>query len=296
MKISISTFVDYLNTTQLDQESLVEKLKLQSIVIRRVDGKSFLSLDDLAFNNLMNFTKVKEVLTVDPLLQNGKIYDASYLENFEKNLDLAANKAKQLKSKSLIYRIPLFEDVMQDRELILTIIKRQIAIIKKYKLDVLIMPDNDHKASTYRFIFENLKDNKVKMVFHPVYLYKLKEAEITAYRLLRDYIGMFLVDDCDEFGTSRLITTGQTIELKELFKKFITNNFEGFIVLDTGLNDVLKRSQSLKWYEKTFSKTKKNDLRIYEEYTQMNQDTSVFQVLKVQLLVLNLVFLNKKTL
>lgn len=296
MKINLSSFVDYQSATLVEQESLVEKLKLQSVVIRKIDGKKLLDFDDAMIQNLLNLIKNKEVIAVDPLLQNGSVYDTTSIEKYEKDLDEAASKAKLLKAKSLVYRVPLFDDIMEDNNHIMTIIKRQVSIVKKYKIDVLVMPDNNHKSSTYRLIFENLKDTKVKMIYHPIYFYKGKEAAITAYRLLRDYIGMFIVDDCDELGTPRLISKGTAIDLKEIFKKFITNNFEGSVVLDSNLTEVLLRAKDYKWFDKTFSKVKKNEIKVYEDYISINQDISVFQVLKMQMLVLNLVFFNKKTL
>lgn len=296
MKVTVTTFVDYQNATHLEQQTLIEKLKLESVVFRTIEGKSILELNDIEFDNVVKYLSTKEVITVDPLLENAHINDDITLEKFEEKLEKATIKAKAIKAKSLIYRIPKFLEVVQDKERIMMLIRRQISIVKKYKIDVLIMPSDDHKTATYRYILEELKDLRVKMIYHPIYLYKQKEASVTAYRLLRDYIGLFLVDDCDTLGTPKLISTGDAIDLKDLFKKFITNDYEGYIVLDTNLMEVLKRAPNYSWMDKTFNKHKKNEVKVYEEYIALNKDTSSFQVIKVQLLVLYLVFLNKKNL
>src|SRR5690606_4696087 len=115
-------------------------------------------------------------------------------------LDLAVKRAKSLNAEFMYYVIPKFIDVTTDSDIILSHIKDQIAVIKKAKLDVLIKPDSGHKANTYRYLLNALKDDKIKINYDPLYFQQSKDSNITAYRLLRDFIGMFVACDVDQLG------------------------------------------------------------------------------------------------
>lgn len=294
MKNIVTTFLDYQKATQLEQETLIQKLMLEDIMIRNIDGKPFLEISDSDFERLVNLSKVREVCLVDPNLPTYDFNDEENQTKINEQLELVASKAKILKSKNLIYRIPKFKDINDDKVAIINLIKHQISIIKKYKIDILIMPGDGHKTALYRLILETLKEKNIKVVYDPVYLYKNNEALVTALRLLRDYTGLLLVDDCDELYVPRLIGTTKTIDLREIFKKFVTNNYQGIVALDTSLVDLYERVENYKWYEKTFSKVKREEIKVVNEFKLMNKETSNFKIIDVQLKVLNVIFLNKK--
>ncbi len=294
MKPTITSFLDYNQVDLNEQLKIMKKLNLSDVVIRKVKGAPINHLSDEELSGLKSALQNKNVIAVDPLLFSCQIQDSENLKIFNQELEKAADRAKSLRAENLIYTIPKFDDLMHNKDKVLEVIKHQVSIIKKRKLSILIKPDDNHKAQIYRFVLEQLKDVKVKMIFDPVYLYKIKDAMITAFRLLRDYIGLLLVDDVDPSYASRLIGTGKFIELNDLFKRFVKSGYAGYVVLDSGLVEQHKRAQKYKWYETTISKRKRHEKKILFDFTQMNQSLDTANIIKVQLAVLYLVFLNKK--
>lgn len=294
MKPIITSFLDYDHNSLETQIELANKLDFSHVIIRKVAGEKINQLSEEAFENLSHETKTRKVIAVDPLLDSIPIRDQSRLESYNQALDLAAYRAKELKAQYLIYTLPKFDDVIQDKDSILEVVRQQIAIIKKRKIDVLIKPFDQHKSQTYRYILDELKDPKVRLIFDPVYLYKIKEAMVTSLRILKDYISLLIINDVDSKYAPRLIGRGGFINLKDLIKRFIKQPFNGYVVLDSGLVELIPRASKYQWYERLFDANKRHEHKIMNDFIHLNKNQDTYTIIKVQIAVLMLMFLNKK--
>lgn len=295
MRPIITSFVDYNNASINEQIKIIDDLELEDISIRKVNGKPFNVVSDKDFKLLKNLANRKRVLVIDPQIERPALFDKEGLVKYETKLELVMLKAKELKTRHIVYEIPKFNNFSNDKNEIIELIKSHIKIIKKHKIDVLIKPSNDHIVHTYRLIFEAIKDNKVSFIFDPVYIYITKQAEVASYRILRDYIGTISVDDIDKLGASRLITTSNYIKLTDLFKRFIKRGFSGIVILDSGMIELVNRVQNYRKRDYLLSRQKRHERKIYNDYTIINEKTDTTFIIKIQLAILNLIFLNKKT-
>lgn len=294
MKPVISSFLDYDNSSLDQQVELAKKLDFSHVIIRKISGLSINQLSDEAFENLCNETRLKKIIAVDPLLDSIPLRDISRLESYNQALDQAAYRAKELKAQFLIYTFPKFIDLMGEKDSILEIIKQQVAIIKKRKVDILIKQDDQHKSQTYRYILDELKDSRVKMIFDPVYLYKIKEAMVTSLRILKDYISVLIINDVDSKYAPRLIGRGGFINLKDLIKRFIKQPFNGYVILDSGLVELISKASKYHWYDRLIDPNKRHQHKIMSDFIHLNQTADPYTIIKVQIAVLMVMFLNKK--
>ena len=294
MKVQVSTYLDYLKADLDTQIEMFKSLKLDGAFLRKLGGKSLLQFTEEEINKIKSFYKKVDIVAVDPLIKSPHIDNKEALDKFKFDLELAANLAKDLGAINLVYRLPIFTDITKEKDIVLPIINEHLSIIRKKKLNVLIKQEKEHLSQTYRYVFENIKDSKVKFIFEPALLFQMGEAITAAFRILYDYIGVLVVDDKDPSGASRLIGTGKYLDLNDLFKRFVKKEYEGWVVLDSGLIEQINQASKSNWFEKTFFKQKRHENKILFDYQQKHQNTDMTYMIKIQLAVLFLVFQNKK--
>ena len=189
---------------------------------------------------------------------------------------------------------PKFDETIKNYKQVIEVIQSQIKIIKKHKLKILIKMNDGHAPKMYRYILEALNDKQVSIIFDYIYLYGLNESHVTAYRLLRNYIDLLIMDDIDQLGSGRVLGSGGHIDVTGIAKRFIKRKYEGFVVLDSSLVDLLYGANNQGWFSKLVSKKTKHDIKIYEDFVERYRSTDMYRVLRLQMAILSIMFLNKK--
>ncbi len=295
MKLELLAYLDYEKASLEEQIDLALKLNIKSFLFREINGQNIVEMSEEVFQQtLLEFNKKKiKVAAVDPLIPSYDLYQPDAKKQFDASLELAIKRAKSLKAEYIYYVIPKFIDVTTDTDIILTHIKEHLSLIKKAKLDVLIKPASNHKANTYRFILNALKDDHIKINYDPVYFHLNKESNVTAYRLLREFIGIFVAADMDQMGIPRLVGLGK-LEMTQMFKKLFKNKYNGYVVLDSKLPEVIQKASTYRWHQTLFSRRKKLERKIFNDFIERSDGYSIYEVIHYQMVILNVIFFNKK--
>jgi hypothetical protein len=294
MKAILSTFLDYKQASLETQIDLFNKLNLSHYMLRRIDGKAIyeMTLDELDLI-YPQFEKIR-VLAVDPLLPSFHMDQIDGVDLYNQLLEDTVTRVKKFNASYYVYTIPVFDETINDYKQIVEVVTEHIKIIRKHKLKVFIKFSDKHTPKMYRYILDELRNKHVEIIFDYTYLYKINEAEVTAYRILRDYIGMLIMEDIDKTGAGRVIGSGEHIPVAQIAKRFIKKSFEGYIVLDSSLVELLGTTKEQGWFSKLVSKKTKHELKIYNDFIERYTSTDTYRVLVVQMAVLSLMFLNKK--
>lgn len=294
MKAILSTFLDYKQASLKTQIELFNKLNLSHYMLRRIDGKAIyeMTLDELDLI-YPQFEKIR-VLAVDPLLPSFHMDQIDGVDLYNQLLEDTVTRVKKFNASYYVYTIPVFDETINDYKQIVEVVTEHIKIIRKHKLKVFIKFSDKHTPKMYRYILDELRNKHVEIIFDYTYLYKINEAEVTAYRILRDYIGMLIMEDIDKIGAGRVIGSGEHIPVAQIAKRFIKKSFEGYIVLDSSLVELLGTAKEQGWFSKLVSKKTKHELKIYNDFIERYTSTDTYRVLVVQMAVLSLMFLNKK--
>src|SRR5690606_30033507 len=162
MKAQISTFLDYLKTDLDTQVEMFKSLNLDGAFLRRLCGKTLLHFTEEEISKIKSFYKKVDLVAVDPLIKSPHIDNKEELDKFKVDLDLAVNLAKEIGAINFVYRLPIFSDITKEKDVVLPIINEHLSVIRKKKLNVLIKQEKEHLSQTYRYVFENIKDSKVK--------------------------------------------------------------------------------------------------------------------------------------
>lgn len=289
----LTSFTDYNKASVDTQIEWIQTLELESIALRAFYGESIIKLNEDELKKLELFLKKKSVIMLDPLLTTYSIHDKNSIDAYSKSLDDILNICKRLGVKNILYKIPKHEDIIKDAQLIVDQMKEHIKLIRKLKIGVWIQMSDHHQPNAYKYILELLDDAKIKIMYDPTYIYLEKEAEVTAYRLLRDYIGSLRIDDCDPTGSGRLVGKGGFVHIKEIAKRLIKKDFKGTVVLDSSLIELILQAKSFNWFDRNLSKTKKHQYKIYQDFIELKLNPEVLDMIHVQLSVLSIIFLNK---
>src|SRR5690554_2709764 len=294
MKPILSTFLDYKQSSMEKQLELAKQLNLDYVMIRKINGKPIFQLEDSEVDQYIKDIKAYKVIAVDPLLESFSMDKERELTAYNLMLDHILKTVKKFKPIYYIYTIPKFDESIKNYKQVIEVVKSQIKIIKKHKLIVLIKMSDHHIPKMYRYILEVLNDKQVSIIFDYIYLHYLNESHVTAYRLLRNYIDLLIMDDIDQLGSGRVLGSGGHIDVTGIAKRFIKRKYEGFIVLDSSLVNLLDQANQQGWFSKLVSKKTKHEIKIYEDFVERYRSTDTFRVLRIQMAILSIMFLNKK--
>ncbi len=162
---------------------------------------------------------------------------------------------------------------------------------------IILFPVKDYKASVYAFILKKVKSNVLSFAFDPVFIMNNNESTTTAYRLLKNKIGIFMARDADHHGLPKLMGYGKT-DITEIMKKLFRDNYAGFISVDNQFSETVFDDEPKKvgFFKSIFSgeKKKKNDVLIeLSKKIFPNEETknvTYDDILANQIKILNLLF------
>ncbi len=223
MKPNITGFFDYDGTASFQEQiAVAQKNQIEYICLRTYDGKPIIELSDSELKKIMLELKTAKlkIAVLDTGISSYDIYDerkhAEALDEFKYMIKVA----DKLKVSHLFFRLPLFNDVIEEYEMIFKRLEPYVDQAMKNSKKIILLPVNGYKANTYVYLFKKIKSNTLSLAFDPVAIMMNNESTTTAYRLLRTMIGAFMAEDADHQNVPKLLGYGKT-DIITIFKKLL---------------------------------------------------------------------------
>lgn len=283
----------------VDQLELAKKHNIDQVSLRYFEQKPLIEINEKGIkeiNALLKKHKMK-ISMIDTLIKSYDINaDAKYKEALDQ-FKFMIKLADRLKVSYLILRLPKFNDVIKEYDVIKSRMHPMIDLAYKNGKKILLMPDQGYKANTYAYLLKKLRSSILLMLFDPIYFMDNHESTTTAYRVLKKKVFAFACHDQDHQGTPKLIGYGKT-DIVSLFKKLIRDRFSGFLLVDNRFYEAVFEEPKEKegFFKKIFSKTKKKKEAQKDELSRRifpNEETknvTYDDILDNQIKVLNVVF------
>ncbi len=231
--MKVLSFFDYFEKNLDEQLAFFNQAELPYFSLRKINGLSFSSWQEEDIPIIKQQLNKVNTYLFDPLLYPLTFDDEKYFENLKR----VAAFIKKTKIKNLMLRIPAITDIdIQRKETQKHLLKLRL-IFKK--INLFLVPDNQEKPLIFTYIFKELKTRGFKALFSPVDIYQKNESIAMNYRLIRDEIGIFLVADINKEENPTLIGYGE-IELTDQIKRLYQNRYQGIVLYDSNLDEVVK--------------------------------------------------------
>lgn len=231
--MKVLSFFDYFEKNLEEQLAFFNQSELPYFSLRKINGLSFSSWQEEDIPIIKQQLNKVNTYLFDPLLYPLTFDDEKYFENLKR----VAAFIKKTKIKNLMLRIPTINDIdIQRKETQKYLLKLRL-IFKK--INLFLVPDNQEKPLIFTYIFKELKTRGFKALFSPVDIYQKNESIAMNYRLIRDEIGIFLVADINKEENPTLIGYGE-IELTDQIKRLYQNRYQGIVLYDSNLDEVVK--------------------------------------------------------
>lgn len=231
--MKVLSFFDYFEKNLEEQLAFFSQAELPYFSLRKINGLSFSSWQEEDIPTIKQQLNKVNTYLFDPLLYPLTFDDEKYFENLKR----VAAFIKKTKIKNLMLRIPAITDIdIQRKETQKHLLKLRL-IFKK--INLFLVPDNQEKPLIFTYIFKELKTRGFKALFSPVDIYQKNESIAMNYRLIRDEIGIFLVADINKEENPTLIGYGE-IELTDQIKRLYQNRYQGIVLYDSNLDEVVK--------------------------------------------------------
>jgi len=300
MKPNITGFFDYDGTaTFQEQLAIAQKNQLEYICLRKYNGEPIIELSDSDLKKIMLELKTAKlkIAILDTCIQPYDIYDdkkhADSLDEFKYMIKVA----DKLKVSHLFFRLPKFNDVIQEYDSIFKRLEPYVDVAMKNSKKIILLPVNGYKANTYAYLFKKIKSNALSLAFDPVAIMMNNESTTTAYRLLRTSIGAFFAEDADHDHVPKLLGYGKT-DIITIFKKLLRDRYSGFLMIDNKFHQTIFNEEPKKvgLFKKIFSnekKKKENDMTDLSKKIFPNEETknvTIDDILENQIKVLRIIF------
>lgn len=231
--MKVLSFFDYFEKNLDEQLAFFNQAELPYFSLRKINGLSFSSWQEEDIPTIKQQLNKVNTYLFDPLLYPLTFDDEKYFENLKR----VAAFIKKTKIKNLMLRIPAINDIDIERKETQKHLLKLRLIFKK--INLFLVPDNQEKPLIFTYIFKELKTRGFKALFSPVDIYQKNESIAMNYRLIRDEIGIFLVADINKEENPTLIGYGE-IELTDQIKRLYQNRYQGIVLYDSNLDEVVK--------------------------------------------------------
>ncbi len=231
--MKVLSFFDYFEKNLEEQLAFFSQAELPYFSLRKINGLSFSSWQEEDIPTIKQQLNKVNTYLFDPLLYPLTFDDEKYFENLKR----VAAFIKKTKIKNLMLRIPAINDIDIERKETQKHLLKLRLIFKK--INLFLVPDNQEKPLIFTYIFKELKTRGFKALFSPVDIYQKNESIAMNYRLIRDEIGIFLVADINKEENPTLIGYGE-IELTDQIKRLYQNRYQGIVLYDSNLDEVVK--------------------------------------------------------
>ena len=300
MKQILTGFLDQEGSIGFSEQlKLAHKHHIDHISLRYYNQKPLIEISDKEIKEIQKSLKEHKmkISLIDTLIKSYDINsDAKQKEAFDQ-FKYLVKLSDHLKVSYLVLRLPKFNDVMKELDLIKKCVTPFIDYANKKGKKILLAADQGYKANTYAYLFKKLKSNNLYFLFDPVYFLNNHESSTTAYRLLKKKIEAFACHDQDHQEIPKLMGYGKT-DIISIFKKLIRDSFSGFLLIDNQFYKAVFKEPEKKegFFKKIFSNTKKKKEAQKDELSKKifpNEETknvTYDDILDNQIKVLHIIF------
>jgi sugar phosphate isomerase/epimerase len=300
MKPTITGFLDHQGKSTFDEQiALLLKHNLDTICLKSYNNRPIIELSENDFKQIIQTTKDAKIKIgiIDTGIQSYDLYDDKKHKDSLDEFKYMIKVADKLKVTHLYFRLPIFNEVIKEYDAIEKRLEPYIDLAMRNNKKIILFPVKDYKASVYAFILKKVKSNVLSFAFDPVFIMNNNESTTTAYRLLKNRIGIFMARDADHHGLPKLMGYGKT-DITEIMKKLFRDNYAGFISVDNQFSETVFDDEPKKvgFFKSIFSgeKKKKNDVLIeLSKKIFPNEETknvTYDDILANQIKILNLLF------
>ncbi|MFH2117744.1 MAG: TIM barrel protein [Bacillota bacterium] len=300
MKTTITGFLDLEGKATIEQQiECITKHELSSICLRKYNQNPLIGMSEGEIKNLISL--LKDAKLKISILDTGIV---PYSINDDRKHSVAFDEFKymikladRLKVQYLYYRLPIFDDVIEEYENIAKRLEPFVDAAMKSSKKIILLPNNNYKSNVYAYIMKKLKSNVISIAFDPVYIMMNNESTTTAYRLLKKSIGSFSATDADHQNMPKLIGYGKT-DIVSLFKKLLRDHYDGFLLIDNRFQEEVFEIETQKtgFFAKLFkTKEKKKETMLADLSSKIfpNEETknvTYNDILANQIKVLKIIF------
>lgn len=300
MKPTITGYFDQDGTATFEEQiALAQRHQITSICLGAYGKQSLIELSDSDHKKIISALKDAKlkIAAIDTGISsydiNSDSKHAEALDAFKYMVKLA----DKLKVTQLFFRLPIFNDVIEEFENIKIRLEPFVEAAMKGGKKMILLPVNNYKANVYAFIMKKIKSNALSVYFDPVYIMMNNESTTTAYRLLKKNIGAFAAIDADHHQVPQLMGYGKT-EILSLFKKMIRDRYDGLLMIDNYFNQEVFALETKKvgFFAKILkTKQKKKELMISELSkkifpNEQTKNVTMDDILDNQIKVLKIIF------
>lgn len=208
-------------------------------------------LNDIDVNHLskvLNDHKMT-INILDPKFPNVSINNEKDLQDELQRFDELLDKVSSLPIINIIYRLPYFNNVVEDYNKVANHIKNIITKFKKLKLTLLVKPE-DRLANVYTYVIKKYNNKQLRLLFDPVFFNK-KEALGTTYRQLYDCIDVFILNNIDNKNLLSVSNFG-TIRIQELLNRVSKDNQKYYYLINPEYNNYFTKLENYSFFQKMF--------------------------------------------
>lgn len=261
MKATITGFLDFDGSSSFEEiVACATKHELNYICLRKYNQSPLIELSEKEIKELHSALKDAK-LKIAIIDTNIEPYDINDDRKHSIALDefkYMVKFADRFKVQHLYYRLPKFNDVIEELENIQKRLEPFVDYAVRNSKKIIILPSNNYKANVYAYIFKKMNSNALSIAFDPVGIMMNNESTTTAYRLLKKKIGSFSTCDADHQNVPKLIGYGKT-EILTIFKKLIRDRYDGYLMIDNKFHDEVFKEEPVRkgLFGKLFNNKKK---------------------------------------
>jgi sugar phosphate isomerase/epimerase len=234
MKPTITGFFDAEgHSTFEDQMLFAQRHGIDTICLRAYNGQPLIEVSDNDLKKLANDLKLNKMKIgiLDSNIESFQLTDTRKQTDALDEFKYMVKLADRLKISHVYFRLPRFNDVINDYVEIEKVLTPFFEFAYKNGKKVILLPVHGYKSSTYAYIIKKMKTNHVTVLFDPISIMTNGESTTTSYRTLKQDIGAFMCVDSDSDGQPKLIGHGKTNAF-EIIKKLDRDRFDGFMIMD----------------------------------------------------------------
>jgi sugar phosphate isomerase/epimerase len=234
MKTTITGFFDAEgHSTFEDQMLFAQRHGIDTICLRTYNGQPLIEVSDNDLKKIANDLKLNKMKIgiLDSNIQSFQISDTRKQTDALDEFKYMIKLADRLKISHVLFRLPKFDDVINQYEDIEKVLTPFFEFAYKNGKKIILIPVHGYRASTYAYLIKKMKTNHVSVLFDPVTIMSNGESTTTSYRSLRTSVGAFMCIDADHDLKPKLIGHGKTNVL-DIIKKLNRDRFDGFLIMD----------------------------------------------------------------
>lgn len=289
MKPTLTMFVDYGQADLAMQKKMILASGIDKVALRTLDGRSMIEADETVLKDYQLFLLKCQVgvIILDPFIGSYTLDNEDEQLEFQKKWEKSLLIASQFKATNIYYRLPKFDDILHDKQILIEAIRKDLEIAKKSKIQVVLKFENSYKTNHYYYVLKHLEYPKLSVEFDPIYIDRLNESLTTTYRVFRESFHIVRLSDHDQKEYPRLLGLGR-LKINDLFKRLDKQHYQGVILLDVEIAQIIEYMKKKPSFLTRMKASYKQRAKIHYDLVQRIGTDDLPTVLKHQLDVLKL--------